>query len=223
MQSDEQRLRLAIVAVMVSMQGQGLNRGTSGNVSTRCDAGMLITPSGVPPDALSPDAVVKIEFGDMAPAAGHTSGWRPSSEWRMHAGVYARRPDVQAVVHCHSRFATILACAGRPIPSLHYMVGVSGRADIPLAPYSTFGTDELADAVAQTLGHGYACLMANHGQIVAAPSLARALSIAEEVEEQAAVYVGTLQIGGPNLLSPEQMEAVFDRFRDYGQTRSDPA
>ena len=165
-QSDEQRLRLAIVAVMVSMQGQGLNRGTSGNVSTRCDAGMLITPSGVAPDALIPDAVVKIEFGDTVPAAGH--GWRPSSEWRMHAGVYARRPDVQAVVHCHSRYATI-------------------------------------------------------GQIVAAPSLARALSIAEEVEEQAAVYVGTLQIGGPNLLSPEDMEAVFDRFRDYGQVRSDPA
>ena len=217
----EEALRRAIVGVMVAMQAQGLNRGTSGNVSARFETGMLITPSGVTPDALTPGSVVKLDGGGADGAASPES-WRPSSEWRMHAGVYARRPDVQAVVHCHSRHATILACVGRPIPALHYMVGVSGRSDIPLAPYSTFGTDELAAAVVQTLGQGYACLMANHGQIVAAPSLSRALSIAEEVEEQAAVYVGTLQIGGPNLLSAVQMDAVFDQFRTYGQTQVVP-
>jgi L-fuculose-phosphate aldolase len=216
MPTTEAELRREIVAVMLAMQGQGLNRGTSGNVSARLGDAMLVTPSGVVPDALTPESIVKLDGSGQAVSA---DGWRPSSEWRMHAGVYARRSDVNAVVHCHSRNATILACAGRSIPPMHYMVGVSGRGDIPLAPYATFGTDALAEGVAETLGRGYACLMANHGQIVAAPSLSRALAIAEEVEEQAAVYVGTLQIGGPNLLDAAQMDEVFAQFRDYGQTR----
>ena len=122
------------------------------------------------------------------------------------------------MVHCHARHATILACAGRPIPPMHYMVAVGGRASIPLAPYATFGTDALAQGVVQALDGGSACLMANHGLIVASTSLERALSIAEEVEEQAAVYWGTLAIGGPNLLDDVQMGEVFEQFRGYGQT-----
>jgi L-fuculose-phosphate aldolase len=137
----------------------------------------------------------------------------------MHAGLYARRPDVGAVVHCHSRHATILACAGRPIPALHYMVGVSGRASVPLAPYRPFGSIELADAVADAMEGGMACLMANHGLIAVGRSLGRALAIAEEMEEQAAVYCGTLAIGGPNLLTDEQMADIFQRFKGYGQKR----
>ena len=209
----EAEFRAEIVGVMAALQDRGLNRGTSGNVSVRLADGLLVTPSGVAPDALTPASIVRFD-GEGRPQG---STWRPSSEWRMHAGVYARRPDVQAIVHCHSRHATILACAGRGVPPLHYMVSVSGRSDIPLAPYATFGTDELARHVAETLGPGYACLMANHGQIAAAASLDRALAIAEEVEEQAAVYVGTLQIGGPNLLDETQMAAVFAQFRSYGQ------
>ena len=137
----------------------------------------------------------------------------------MHARILARRPDVNAIVHCHSRYATILACAGKSIPSLHYMVGVSGKPEIQLAPYATFGSAELADHVAETLAGGYACLMANHGLIAAAPSLARALFIAEEVEEQAAVYWGTLAIGGPTTLSGTQMDEIFRQFRNYGQKK----
>jgi L-fuculose-phosphate aldolase len=173
---------------------------------------MLVTPSGVTPDKLSPESIVFVA-ADGTPAPGA----RPSSEWRMHLGLYARRPDVGAVVHCHSRHATILACAGRPIPAMHYMVAVGGKSVVPLAPYSTFGTDELARDVAEALDGGFACLMANHGQIAASADLARALAIAEEIEEQAAVYWGTLAIGGPNLLDQAQMAEVFAQFRGYGQ------
>ena len=137
----------------------------------------------------------------------------------MHAGLYARRPDVGAVVHCHARHATILACAGKPIPPLHYMVGVSGKAWVPLAPYQPFGSIELADAVADAMEGGLACLMANHGLIAVGRSLSRALAVAEEMEEQAAVYCGTLAIGGPNLLSDAQMADIFQRFKSYGQKK----
>jgi len=210
---DELRLRDEIVEVSQAMAARGLNRGTSGNVSARLPDGLLVTPSGVVPERLTADAIVKLDADGRAPV----EALKPSSEWRMHAGLYARRPDMNAVVHCHSRHATILACAGRPIPPFHYMVAVGGRSLIPLAPYRTFGTAALAEAVAEALDGGFACLMANHGQIVGAPTLTKALAIAEEVEEQAAVYWGTLAIGGPQILDDAQMAAVFAQFKGYGQ------
>jgi L-fuculose-phosphate aldolase len=210
---EELRLRHKIVEVSQAMAARGLNRGTSGNVSARLPDGLLVTPSGVTPDQLTADAIVRLDAQGRAPQGA----LKPSSEWRMHAGLYAGRPDMNAVVHCHSRHATILACAGRPIPAFHYMVAVGGRSLIPLAPYRTFGTVELAEAVAEALDGGLACLMANHGQIVGAATLAKALAIAEEVEEQAAVYWGTLAIGGPNILGDAQMAAVFAQFKGYGQ------
>jgi L-fuculose-phosphate aldolase len=214
MTDDEQlHLREQIVEVSQAMGRRGLNSGTSGNVSARLSDGLLVTPSGVTPDRLTPESIVRLDAQGRASAGA----LKPSSEWRMHAGLYARRPDMNAVVHCHSRHATILACAGRPIPAFHYMVAVGGRSVIPLAPYRTFGTVELAQAVAEALDGGFACLMANHGQIVGASTLAKALAIAEEVEEQAAVYWGALAIGGPNILDDAQMAAVFAQFKGYGQ------
>ena len=213
MAADEAALRRRMVEVMQAMDARGLNRGTSGNVSARLGEGMLVTPSGVPPEKLTPEAMVFID-GDDAIAPGQL---KPSSEWRMHMGILRRRPDVGGVVHCHSRHATILACAGRPIPAVHYMVGVSGGPSVPVAPYAAFGSEELAEGVVTALEGRYATLMANHGQIAVAPSLGMALAIAEEIEEQAAVYYGCLAIGGPNLLSEDQMAEIMTRFRSYGQ------
>ena len=215
MSATEQGLREQLVDVMLKMAARGLNKGTSGNCSVRCGDGMLITPSGVVPDALTPESMVYVDAGGAA-AGG---GLAPSSEWRMHKGLLDRRPDVNGVVHCHSHYATVLACAHRPIPSVHYMVAVSGGPTIEIAPYSMFGSAELAEAVIETLAGRYACLMANHGQIALAPSLARALAIAEQVEEQAAVYWGTLAIGGPQLLTGGQMDDIAKAFGKYGQPR----
>jgi len=211
--NQEAALRARMVEVMQAMDARGLNRGTSGNVSVRCGSDMLVTPSGVPAARLTAEHMVLVRPDGSAPAGA----LKPSSEWRMHQGILDRRPDVGAVVHCHSRHATILACAGRPIPAMHYMVAVSGGASVPVAPYATFGSMELAAAVVDALDGRYAALMANHGQIVAAPNLDFALAIAEEIEEQAAVYWGTLAIGGPSLLADEEMDLILQRFRSYGQ------
>ncbi|MBU4436452.1 MAG: class II aldolase/adducin family protein [Alphaproteobacteria bacterium] len=210
---DEGALRLRMAQVMKAMDDRGLNRGTSGNVSARCGAAMLVTPSGVPAALLTPEQMVLVQAdGSTAPGA-----LKPSSEWRMHQGLLERRPDINAVVHCHSRHATILACANRPIPAVHYMVAVSGGTSVPVAPYATFGSPELAQGVVEALDGRYAALMANHGQIVVAPSLDFALAIAEEIEEQAAVYWGTLAIGGPTLLAADEMNTILQRFKSYGQ------
>lgn len=210
---DEGALRQRMAEVMRTMDERGLNRGTSGNVSARFGEAMLVTPSGIPAARLTAEHMVLIQ-ADGSTAAG---ALKPSSEWRMHQGILDRRPDVGAVVHCHSRHATILACASRPIPAVHYMVAVGGGTSVPVAPYATFGSEELAATVVETLDGRYAALMANHGQIVAAPNLDYALAIAEEIEEQAAVYWGTLAIGGPTLLAEAEMNRILQRFKSYGQ------
>jgi L-fuculose-phosphate aldolase len=207
--------RREIVEAMRAMSTRGLNRGTAGNVSMRHGAGMLITPSGIESEHLSEDDIVSVDAGGRWP----TDGLVPSSEWQMHHHLLARRPDAMAVVHCHSRHATILACAGRAIPAVHYMVGIGGAGSVPLAPYAPFGTAELAEGVVQHMGRGMACLMANHGLVTLGKSLAQALMIAEQIEEQAAVYWGTLAIGGPQLLTEPQMDDVLVRLSRYGQRR----
>ena len=200
---------------MALLDSKGLNRGTSGNVSTRAGDGMLVSPSGVTPDRLTVDSVAYVN----ADGEADPDGFRPSSEWKMHFGLYQRCPDVHAIVHCHSRFATTLASAGHEIPSMHYMVAVGGGTSVPLAPYATFGSDELAAVVAEKMAGRRACLMANHGLITAGSNLRTALAIAEEIEEQAAVYWGTLAIGGPKLLTETQMAEVLQQFKGYGQAK----
>lgn len=209
----EADLRENMAQVMKAMDARGLNRGTSGNLSARWGEAMLVTPSGVAPERLTGEMMVLVQPDGSTPEGA----MRPSSEWRMHQQILNRRPDANAVVHCHSRHATILACAGREIPSMHYMVAVGGGASVPVAPYATFGSVELAEAVVETLDGRSAALMANHGQIVVARNLDAALSITEEIEEQAAVYWGTLAIGGPKLLSEDEMGAILQRFKGYGQ------
>ena len=213
----EEEARQQLVDAMRTLDARGLNRGTSGNLSVRFASGMFVTPSGVTPDRLTADLMVFVD-SDGCVAAGSA---RPSSEWRMHMGLYQRRADSNAIVHCHARHSTILACAHREIPPLHYMVAVSGGASVPVAPYATFGSEELAEGVVQTLDGRFACLMANHGLIALGPKLPVAMAIAEEIEEQAAVYCGTLAIGGPKQLDASEMNRIIGAFRQYGQRDAD--
>ena len=207
--------REGLVQVMRRMHASGLNRGTSGNASIRVDGGMVVTPSGVPPDALTAESMVFVA-ADGTPAENQMI---PSSEFRMHHHILAGRPDASAVVHCHSRHATILACCNKPIEPIHYMVLVARAPRVPIAPFAVFGTQELANHVVATMGSGYACLMAHHGQVTIGQSWQQALAIAEEIEEQAAITYGALLLGGAPLLSPEQLTGTVEQFRGYGQRK----
>lgn len=128
---NEDALRQGLVTVMREMDTSGLNHGTAGNASVRIGEHFLVTPSGIPAPQLAPEHMVKIDR-----SGAYSGDVRPTSEWRMHAGLLAGRPDINAVVHCHSQYATTLACANKPIPPLHYMTAVSGGPDIRVAPYA---------------------------------------------------------------------------------------
>lgn len=211
--SELEHSRRALVDACRRMAAAGLAGGQAGNLSLRVSGGMLITPSGAELGAIRPQQGVCMSLSGEV-AAGQL---RPSSEWHLHAALYSRRADLGAVVHCHSRYAAILACARRPIPALHYMIALSGRDEIPLAPYATFGSEALARAVVDTLGAGAACLLANHGQVTAAGDPVTAVRIAREVEELAALHWGCLAIGGPHVLDAGDMAAVRQAFANYGQ------
>ncbi|MDM7959504.1 MAG: class II aldolase/adducin family protein [Synechococcus sp. WH 8007] len=211
----DQDLREQLVDCARRMQASGINQGTSGNLSVRIPGGMLITPSSLPYEQMQPTDLVALDLkGEplFIPADGRPQR-RPSSEWRLHADVLASRPEVQAVLHCHSIHATALACHGRDIPPFHYMTAVAGGHDIRCAPYATFGTQELSDGVVQALEGRLACLMAQHGQVSVGPTLDKALALAVEVETLARIYLQALALGEPPLLSAEQMEQVRHQFR----------
>ena len=208
-------LREQLVDCARRMQASGINQGTSGNLSVRIPGGMLISPSSLPYEQMQPTDLVALDLkGEplFNPADGRPQR-RPSSEWRLHADVLASRPEVQAVLHCHSIHATALACHGRDIPPFHYMTAVAGGHDIRCAPYATFGTQELSDGVVQALEGRLACLMAQHGQVSVCRTLVKALALAVEVETLARSYLQALALGEPPLLSAEQMEQVRHQFR----------
>jgi L-fuculose-phosphate aldolase len=212
-------VRKALVRAARRMEKRGLSPGTSGNLSVRVGEEVYVTPSGVEPRDLSIDDIVVTDLegvqreGDLA----------PSSELPFHTALYRHRANLGAVVHTHSRFATILACTRRGIPSLHYMVAGAGTFEIPCAPYATFGTEALSDAIVTTIGGGNACLLANHGQVALGKDLRAALNLAELVERLAETHWGTLAIGGPTLLDDTQMRDVVARFlAGYGSSGRHP-
>ncbi len=204
-------LRRQLIATAVAMNEQGINRGTSGNLSARVADGMLITPSGQPYAALQAEDLVFVD------EQGRPQGSRaPSSEWRFHLDIYRQRDDAQAVLHAHPVHCAALACMGRPLPAFHYMVAVAGGKDIRCAPYATFGSQQLSDHVIAALEGRKACLMANHGLVCLESDLARALELALEVENLAHTYCQCLAVGEPRILDDEEMARVVEKFRDYG-------
>ncbi len=213
MKKKQAGLRSEIIAISRALDAAGLVPNKSGNVSCRSPGGFLVTPSGVPYRGLAPGQLV--EFDEHGtPAAG---GLRPSSEWRMHAAIYACRPDVSAIVHTHSPHATALSCAGLGIPAFHYMIALAGGA-IRCAPYATFGTAELAASAIAGLEGRRAVLLANHGVVAVGPSLAAAQAVAVEVENLATQYLALRAAGvEPVLLDDAELEKVIEKFTDYGR------
>lgn len=213
----EAAIRASIVAACLELNRSGLNQGTSGNLSVRWQDGLLITPTGLPYDQMTPEDVVFLAMDGRS-----TGSNRPSSEWRFHRDIMAAKPEVGAVVHAHPPYATIIAIMGKAIPPLHYMITVAGGSTVPLAPYATFGTEELSRHVVAALEDRTACLLEHHGMIATGPTLDKAMWLAVEVETLARQFHGCLQLGGPPLLPIEEIERVLVRMKDYGHRPKAP-
>lgn len=214
----EEALRELLIATARAMAAARLNTGTAGNASVRTAGGMLITPSGLAPEACTADDMVAVHADGTAHGA-----LAPSSEWRFHFDLYAQRAEAGAIVHAHAPFATALACQRITIPPFHYMIARFGGTTVRCARYATFGTQALSDSISTAMQARNACLIANHGMIVFGRDLVDALALAVEFEALCEQYWRALQLGPPVLLSAAEMAEVVERFRWYGRPQTDPA
>ncbi len=212
-------MRQQLLEITQKLSTIGLNRGTSGNVSVRYDLdgehGFLITPSGIAAEHMTPDDMVWMDFaGDIKCVL--KSNLKPSSEWRFHHDILKMQPEVNAVIHTHSMFATTLSTLRRDIPAFHYMIALAGGDSIRCAPYALFGSQALSDNAILALENRNACLLANHGMVAVGATLQKALAISIEVETLCEQYLRALQAGDPFLLSKQEMAEVIEQFKDYG-------
>jgi len=209
--------RTAIVKFGNKMLAAGLTTGSGGNLScyNREKDLIAITPSGIEyPDMTPGDILVVSPDGTVVDGAN-----TPSSETGFHLALYRTRTDINSVVHTHSTYATTFACLNREIPAVHYLVGFAGNK-VPLAPYATFGTPELADAITSSIGDYNAVLLANHGLVAVGPTLLKAFNTAEEIELVARLCFQAESIGTPVILSDQEMERVINKFAHYGPKES---
>ena len=191
--------RQALVDCARQAYAEGLFSGTSGNLSIRTDRGMLITPTSVRYETLSPEDIVHLR-PDGAVLEGR---FAPSSEWRMHAEIYARFPAVGAIVHTHSPHATAFAAAGKPIPESLIEMRFFLGGEVPCAAYAPAGTREVGLRCCEVLSGRGGCLMANHGALAVGRDLDEALLRAEYIEDSAKITLLSMQLGGPVPLPSE--------------------
>jgi L-fuculose-phosphate aldolase len=212
--SDETaRAWAGLVATARRTVADGLVVGTSGNVSVRVGDTVLVTPSGVPYDRLTPDGVVGVDLTGRQVLGTLT----PTSELPMHLAVY-RATDARAVVHTHAVHATAVSTLVRELPLIHYMAGDLG-GPVRVAPYATYGTEELAENMLRALTDRAACLLQNHGTLVHGATLDQAYDRTAQLEWMCRVWLTASSLPGlsPTLLSAEQVSEAGERLKRYGQ------
>ncbi len=207
---NELDLRQQLLDTSRRMVELGLNRGTAGNASVRCDSNILITPSAMPVTEMREQDLVLLDADGKL-----LQGGKPSSEWRFHRDILKARTEIGAVLHLHSTFATTIACLRLNVPAVHYHIAIAGGDTIRCTPYSVFGEQNLSDLALDALHDRKACLLGNHGMIALGNDLKDALSVAVEVEYLCEIYWRTLQAGEPHILTEQQMFEVKQKFVDY--------
>ncbi|CAL9559615.1 L-fuculose phosphate aldolase [Streptomyces sp. enrichment culture] len=216
---EEARAWEALVATARRTAAEGLVVGTSGNVSVRVGDTVLVTPSGVPYDRLAPDDVTGVGL-DGRQVLGTLA---PTSELPLHLAVY-RTTGARAVVHTHAVHATAVSTLVRELPPIHYMAAALG-GPVRVAPYATYGTDELAGNMLHALAGRSGCLLQNHGTLTHGATLDQAYDRTAQLEWMCRLWLTASSVPGlaPSLLTEEQLAEVGEKLRGYGQKGRRPA
>ena len=206
--------RLLLIEYGKKLVKAGLTKGTGGNLSIfdRKNGHVAITPSGIDFFEIQPEDIVIIDVDGNVIEGNRT----PSSEWAMHVMPYKYRDDIDAVIHAHTMYATVMACLREDLPATHYMIAVAGE-NVRVAKYATYGSPELARNAFEAMKDRKAVILANHGILAGANDLLNASNIIEEVEYCAEVYTKAKAIGEPVVLPHEEMTLMAEKFKTYGQ------
>mgnify|MGYP003092402226 FL=1 len=206
--------RLLLIEYGKKLVKAGLTKGTGGNLSIfdRKNGHVAITPSGIDFFEIQPEYIVIIDVDGNVIEGNRT----PSSEWAMHVMPYKYRDDIDAVIHAHTMYATVMACLRQELPATHYMIAVAGE-NVRVAEYATYGSPELAKNAFEAMKDRKAVILANHGILAGANDLLNAFNIIEEIEYCAEVYTKAKAIGEPVILPHEEMTLMAEKFKTYGQ------
>ena len=218
MKKAERALRQEIVERCLEMNANGINQGTSGNISARFEDRMLISPSATPYNEMKPEMIAAMPLDGDGAWEGPK---KPSTEWQFHFSLLRERPDVNAVIHAHPTYCTALAIARKDIPACHYMIAAFGGNNVRCAGYATFGTEALSKLAVEAMQDRTACLLANHGMIAVGEDLRKAMWRAVELETIARQYYLSLQLGGPVILSDAAIDETIAGFSSYGVQEKD--
>lgn len=205
--------RRQVVTFCRRLGPDGLVVATSGNVSFRSGDLVAVSPSAVDYDELTPDRV-GVHRLDGTPVAAQLP---PTTEMPMHLAVY-ERTAARAVVHTHSTAATVVSTLVDELPAIHYLIAMFG-GPVRVAPYATYGTDELATGVVRALEGRTACLLGNHGAVAIGDTLSEAYTGALYLEWLCEVWLRATAHGRPRLLPPAEIELVAERISGYGTSR----
>ena len=195
-----------IIEIGKKLDLKGFAPGISGNISARTDRGFLISGSGKKLSELSEDTIVEIDF------AGNIldGSFKPSSEKNLHSKIYQLRPDINAIIHCHSPKTATLATCHIPMDKKLLADCVFYLKEIPLAPYALPGSEKLVENVAPLFENYHAVLLANHGIIIGAKDLDNAFYLAETAEFNAEVYINALSLNLYKSLSDKDVEEIYN-------------
>jgi L-fuculose-phosphate aldolase len=215
MQWGDEREQLAAACRRIA-EG-GLVVGTAGNLSVRCgDDHVAVTPTGGVLGELTAEAMSVVDLdgnvvdGDLA----------PTSELPLHLGIYATTPEARSVAHAHALASTAVSCTHDELPAVHYTILQLG-GPVRVAPYATFGSEELAAHVRTALQGRTAALMQNHGSVAHGRSVAEACERLELLEWQAELFSRAVALGTPRVLSDKELEDVIlaALSKNYGTTQ----
>ena len=209
--------REQVIEYSLKLLSEGLTNGTAGNVSifNREEGLVAISPTGVNYSELTPEMISIVDLDGKL-----IEGLKPSSELEMHMILYRNREDVNAVIHTHPVYTTVLACLRQDLPAIDYMIAVTGATKVRCAEYASYGTKELAENAYKAMGNSLAVILANHGLTTAGKDIANAFNITVQVEYISNLYIKARNIGEPIILPDNEMNSMLERFKTYGQIKS---
>ncbi|WP_369713621.1 L-fuculose-phosphate aldolase [Leptotrichia sp. HSP-342] len=209
--------RKQVIEYSLKLLSEGLTNGTAGNVSifNREKGLVAISPTGVNYSELTPEMISIVDLDKKL-----IEGLKPSSELEMHMILYRNREDVNAVIHTHPVYTTVLACLRQDLPAIDYMIAVTGATKVRCAEYASYGTKELAENAYKAMGSSLAVILANHGLTTAGKDIANAFNITVQVEYISNLYIKARNIGEPIILPDNEMNSMLERFKTYGQIKS---
>ena len=209
--------REQVIEYSLKLLSEGLTNGTAGNVSifNRKKGLVAISPTGVNYSELTPEMISVVDLNGKL-----IEGLKPSSELEMHMILYRNREDVNAVIHTHPVYTTVLACLREDLPAIDYMIAVTGATKVRCAEYASYGTKELAENAYNAMGSSLAVILANHGLTTAGKDIANVFNITVQVEYISNLYIKARNIGEPIILPDNEMNSMLERFKTYGQIKS---